>query len=687
MRLQITVFLALLTASPNLTAKEITPQQAQEIAARHIVLDSRSNAPARPFSISVPAAATATVPYYAFNDARGNGFVLVSGDDCVPPVLGYSTTGTFDETDMPLQMREWLQSVTAQIAAQRAEGNGTARPLGSLDANPTVVVPALLSSAWDQTYPYNRLTPTVGDRGTYAGCVATATAQVMRYHRWPQKGTGSVSYDTPSYDNKSISIDFTQSVYDWDNMLDKYDIYAQDWSAIEANAVSVLIRDVGAACHLQYSTTGTAGYSNDVAIALMRNFGYTAEFHYKSDYSTAEWMEMIKGQLDAGMPVIYSGVGLESGGHEFVVDGYDSNGYLHVNWGWSGTGDGFFALANFGDHNYCLYTDAVFAQPDRTATSGSDFQTPLWAVFNFGRAMEAMTTYTTTIDDVSYLDLYLNIECGSNIITFNGRLRVTLKDGDGNIVATIDEDDCRLTTEISQFIYKMEPAMFTPLADGIYRIEVESTCNRNDGTPFGEWKHAMIDANRIFVTKNGDGLVFTRRAKHDAPISVESLEIAPDAGKTLQIDSPMNISFQLTADGGDCLGKTVALTLTSTDGATAAPVNIKLGDVAVFEGMPYVFTFSIKATKAKGFLPGHYTVSLSTYDKDEGYTDITPEAKRRPLTIGDDGSMTELGTLHSEATVVSRHDILGRRIGTPRKGSLSIVRLSDGRTVKILGNN
>lgn len=633
MKRHILVALTLLTASLNTTAKDITPQQAQQIAARYITLDNRNNAPARSFSISTTATTPATMPYYAFNDADGNGFVLVSGDDCVTPVLGYSTTGAFDENNMPMQMREWLQSVTAQIAAKRTEGNGTARTLAPLDPNPTVIVPALISSTWDQSYPYNRKTPTIGDRGTLTGCVATASAQVMRYHRWPKKGMGSVSYKTPNYDQKSISIDFTQSEYDWDNMRDTYNIYSQDWSTKQADAVSVLMRDIGAACHLQYNTNGTSGFSNDAAIALMRNFGYNAEFYYKSDYSTATWMSMIKEQLDAGMPIIYSGVGLKSGGHEFVVDGYDSNGYLHVNWGWSGVGDGFFALSNFGDHNYCLYTDAVFAEPDLKATTGSDFQSPLWAAFDFGRAMKPMTSYTTKISDVGYLEIYLNIECGSNIIEFDGLLRVVLKDSKENIVAIIDKDNCRLTKDVSGFIYKLDPDTFTPLADGTYQVEVESTYNRNDGTPFGEWKHAMIDANRIFVKKTGDELTFTRRAKHDAPITVESLEISPDPLDKLQINSLMNIDLQLNSDGDDSLGKTVALTLKSTDNPNAEPTNIILGEVAVFENMPYVFTYSVRAVAANGILPGNYTASVSTYDKDEGYTDITPDGKRCRLTI------------------------------------------------------
>jgi hypothetical protein len=682
MKRYIPVVLALAAASLGATAKDITPQQAQEIAARYVSLSNRNNAPMRSFSVSTTATEPTTVPYYAFNDAQGNGFVLVSGDDCVPPVLAYSSTGAFDEAEMPLQMSEWLQSVTAQIASLRAEGNGTARPLASLDENPTVVVPALLSSTWNQTYPYNRQTPTINDQNAYTGCVATATAQVMRYYQWPAKGFGSVSYDTPNYDQKSISIDFTQSAYDWDNMRDNYNIYSFNWTTAQANAVSLLMRDIGAACHLQYSTSATAGFSADAAMALMRNFGYKAEYYYKSDYSTAKWMEMIKAQLDAGHPVIYSGVGLESGGHEFVVDGYDSNGYLHVNWGWGGQGDGFFALANFGSHNYCLYTDAVFAEPDRFATAGSDFQTPLWAAVNFGQGQSALSSYTTTVSDVGYLDLYISMECGSYITDFDGTLRVTLKDSGDHIVATIDEDNYQITTETENLVYRMDPDLFAALADGTYEVVVESTYNRADSTPFGTWKRPIVDANRIFVTKSGDQLTFDSRDKHNAPLTTTSLEISSDESGKLLTSSVLDVTFQLEAIGDDCLGKVIVLTLTSTDDTTADPINITICKVAVFETLPYLYAYTFNGVAASGVKPGHYTASLSSWSESEGYTDITPESLRIPLTFVSADGEDAIEQLHSAATIVSRYDLQGRRIGTAPKGTISIVKLSDGRVVK-----
>ncbi len=679
-------FLAVLTlvaASLCATAKEITPQQARQIAAKYITLNSRNNASVRPFSVSASATEPITASYYAFNDAGGNGFVLVSGDDCVPPVLAYSTKGAFDEANMPLPLREWLQSVTAQIASQRGEDNGTVHSLASMDANPVVVVPALLSTTWNQIYPYNKQVPTINDQNTYAGCVATSMAQIMRYHEWPKKGFGSVSYDTPDYDQKSISIDFTQSTYDYDNMLDDYDIYSFNWNTKQVNAMSLLLRDVGAACHLKYSLTATSGYSADAAMAFMRNFGYTAQYYYKSDCSTATWMKLIKTELDAGRPVIYSGVGLESGGHEFVVDGYDSNSYLHVNWGWGGIGDGFFALANFGDHNYCLYSDIVCAQPDYSATSGSDFQTPLWATLNFGRGMKNLSTYTTTIDEVDYLDIYIYLESGSYIIDFDGTVRISLKDAEDNIVATIDEDNYQITTKASKFIYKMDSDMFSSLPDGTYEMEIESTYNRADGIPFGEWKRPMIDANRVFVEKKGDNLVFTSRNKHDAPLTVESLEIGYDTTQRLLTTSTLNLRFQLDAIGDDCLGKTIALTLTSAADTDADPINISLGDIAVFEGLPYIYKYTLDGVAENGITPGTYTASLSSYSETDGYTDITPASLRRSLTFVSADGESAIEPLSTSTTVLRRYDLLGRQIRMPQKGSVNIVKLSDGKVVKV----
>lgn len=282
---------------------------------------------------------------YVFNCGENGGYIVVAGDDNVKePVLGYADSGSFDYEQMPENMRWWIDEYARQIEyIQSNDAATTYMPqrraiLGS-------VAPLLGDVKWNQDYPYNLQCPVITySNGTQSnavtGCVATAMAQIMYYHRWPEYGTGSHSYDWV-YDNKTttLSADFSQSVYDWDAMTPTYDEYSSDESRA---AVAKLMSDVGIAVDMMYGESSGA-YDIYAARALVTYFGYDKGVQ-KLDrrlFPQSEWEDMIYSELNASRPVYYSGSS-ETGGHAFVLDGYNTDGYFHINWGWGGYGNGYF---------------------------------------------------------------------------------------------------------------------------------------------------------------------------------------------------------------------------------------------------------------------------------------------------------------------------------------------------------
>ena len=324
--------------------------------------------------------------FYVFNTVENDGSVIVSADDAMTPILGYSTTnGMIGHTAMPANLRGWLGHYTDEFDAVQAYGleadeatadewaaliNGTYTPKG----NGAKVVNALIQTKWDQDPPYNNACPYDGSSRSATGCVATAMAQVMKYWEWPTTGTGSHSYTTETR-NLSVSANFSSTTYQWSNMLaggySGSTYQPNSWTADQKSAVATLMFHCGVSVDMDYtsSSSGSGAYSEDVPNALTTYFGYApgARVVYKSNYSNDDWIALLKAELDATRPMLYGGQS-SAGGHSFVCDGYDANNKFHFNFGWSGSGDNFYALTSInpgtggtggGSYNFTQYQDAV----------------------------------------------------------------------------------------------------------------------------------------------------------------------------------------------------------------------------------------------------------------------------------------------------------------------------------------
>lgn len=278
-----------------------------------------------------------TPPYYIYNDRHGRGFVVVAGDDAMGQVLGYSHTGTLDTLRASGELK-FLLSAYRDAFHQLQRQPSTRATVTATPPNRKEVAP-LLTTAWNQDDPYNRLTGY-----NYTGCVATAVAQIMYYHRWPERGKGSYSYVVRS-DNRTMSVDFSQSVYPWDKMLPKYNTRMALDNAEACEAVALLMRDVGVSVNMQYSPTSSGAQTFMAAKALKTYFNYSTSMLNKSDEGAAAFTQILRKEIENGFPVYISG-SVKSGGsgHAWVVDGVDKDNLFHMNFGWGGGGDGYFSV-------------------------------------------------------------------------------------------------------------------------------------------------------------------------------------------------------------------------------------------------------------------------------------------------------------------------------------------------------
>ena len=286
---------------------------------------------------------------------NGEGFVIVAGDDRAFPILGYGTDHVAG--DMGPETRFWLGQYEAEIEALASGQLRNDDPVLAVyieqswnsllsdtwsEPKGGSMVPALLNTRWDQSPYYNYFCP----EGTPVGCVATAAVQIMKFWNHPVKGSGSHSYNTRY---GVLSANFDTTYYDWGNMPWRL---SSSSSMAQVYAVATLSYHMGVAVEMDYDASGSGanvlGYypsSPSARNALINYFGYKNSMrgYYKSEYSDAEWVRMLKEELDLGRPILYAGYD-NSAGHAFVFDGYNSSSQFHVNWGWSGAYNGFFSM-------------------------------------------------------------------------------------------------------------------------------------------------------------------------------------------------------------------------------------------------------------------------------------------------------------------------------------------------------
>lgn len=338
----------------EIQAIQLSPQQA---LARVSTLSSQklSAEPSDPTpAFTAKSEQSGVTAFYIFNNSDAQGYTIVSASPETEPVLGYTTAGTFDYNSLPPAMKWWLEEYQKQIEYAETHSSSAKNGIRLAQAadNKRADIAPLVRTTWNQSSPYNLYCPVLQGVQAPSGCVATAMAQIMRYHQWPEKGTGSNSYNFTYTYNKngqdlsataSEQMDFSQITFNWSDMTYSYNANSTE---AQKDAVATLMHACGVSVNMGYGQNASGAQSRRLPGAYISNFNYDkSAFYYERQYFTsAEWEKLIYDELAAGRPVQYSGRNDESG-HSFVCDGYQDGGYYHINWGWGGMSDGYFRLS------------------------------------------------------------------------------------------------------------------------------------------------------------------------------------------------------------------------------------------------------------------------------------------------------------------------------------------------------
>lgn len=318
--------------------------------------------------------------FYILTKTDSIGFVIVSADDRVIPILGYSLEDTFNTSNMPPNLQEWLMGYEQQIQYTIDENIEPLEDIvtewnsllegGTLSPKSTTEVEPLLKTHWDQSPYYNELCPTYlfGLGHTLTGCVATAMAQVMKYWNYPEHGSGYHSYNCDYYGTQSAN--FASTTYDWSHMPNQL---TANSSNTQVNAVATLMYHCGVSVEMDYGWQSSAIQDISLVVNALKNyFKYEATTHLvdRSNYSTdAAWINLLKNELNNDRPIFYVGTG-SNGGHAFVCDGYNNNNLFHFNWGWGGDDNGYYSINDLtpGSHDYTYHQKAVIGIQPSTDT-------------------------------------------------------------------------------------------------------------------------------------------------------------------------------------------------------------------------------------------------------------------------------------------------------------------------------
>ena len=410
------------------------------------------------------------------------GFVIVSNDDTNAPVVGYS------EQEANLDAPELLWYLNA---ANQALLSRTASATASENKEP---IEPLLKTRWGQDTPYNNLCPTERENANViypTGCVATAMAQVMYYHQYPEKGTGNITY---SFQDRILSADFNNTYYQWRLMTPTYK--KGQYSDESALAVATLMYQCGVSIKMQYNVGGSGAFSYNAATALRKNFGYheNLQIHYRDYYTAKEWINKVYNELKVGRPIIYTGVDESNGGHCFVVDGYDQNNFVHVNWGWDGVNDGYYDIALLNP------SGNKFSQ-GQTMLTGVDKPTA-----NIEHHSEIVTADNFKVTKLGSSKLLINDGKYANLSDqdFTGLLGVVLE-GNGKQYVLLSQENKNVPN--MYYLTKASSNMCllpSDLADGSYRIYPAS---KDDTDDYWEPVHISEGNNNSYILVKSDNSI------------------------------------------------------------------------------------------------------------------------------------------------------------------------------------
>lgn len=329
--------IVLIGLSVGANARQITSDEAISVAsdfmkASDLRIAQSVNSSLRPMKAPGVDLNSSANPYYVFNRGENDGFVIISGDDRAPKILGYSDKGSFDAENLPPQLKAMMESWAKQMAELPEVGQHASWQKSASTRTEDGVL--LETAEWGQGYPYNALCPIIEGEQAPTGCIATAMAIAMKYHNWPDYTRGDLQND---FESPGVSFDFSNYVIDWDNLSDKD-------NKKFGEEVSKLMLSAGVAAQMNYGSMESSAYDWPYAHQMMQFYTYSKDCQYieRKKFDDSEWHELIQTQLTEIGPVIYRGS--NTVGHAFIIDGFDNDTLYHVNWGWDGMLNGFYNI-------------------------------------------------------------------------------------------------------------------------------------------------------------------------------------------------------------------------------------------------------------------------------------------------------------------------------------------------------
>lgn len=634
----------LLSMGWSMYAAQLTEAEAYRIAQKY-----NAALAAMPWKQKAPGAneISADAEFYVFNAFDNQGFVIVSGEDSLTELVGYSDSGTIDMGNLPESLSSWLGAYAEYVrAVRRSEAQPLkASPLSSLP----IIRPLLKDINWNQGMPYNDMCPYDETTGEHCptGCMVTSFSQVMKYWEWPETGVGSHSYQS-NYGELSANF---EKAYDWSKLRDSYNAYyngegqlEKDWSDEEGQAIAQLMYDLGVAVEMGYSPTGSGASVGASEYALRNYFKYDANYYQRGEFSTSEFIGFIVSELQNDRPVVMAGYNT-SYGHAFVLDGCNPDGYFHVNWGWGGMSNGYFNINYLSpseqgiggsDDGYYLNQEILTMQPYYDGDVLPEKQARLGYAMMDGAPVAGLWTNVSSFDKSEPFSFKIYGLWNVSTRDYSGDVRACVRNEEGEIVLTGNDV---LTIEALPSLHLYMELDGTPMgldfsqfSDGRYSLSLES--REQD---FDEWVH------------------FSSRSEINLEVLGNQVNVLPDEIK-LEMNRPMegpaevyvgqepSIKIVVDNKGSYTVKGMLMLNVVSADGGS--PVASFGKKLELFDGVSYETELSFAITTDKFTVGKSYDCNLS-FMTEEGKaltiaTDLAPfrftvmegEAPREQLALG-----------------------------------------------------
>lgn len=577
------------------------------------------------------------------------GFVVLPSQDGAPSLLAYSDSGEFDMENPGL--RYWMDYYNDELEYLKSleqscvKGTDTSRNFAEDSGKrkgavkERAEIEPLLKTFWNQESPYNMLCPKVDGHETVTGCVATAMAQVMKYHNYPEHGKGTHSYFWRPGEEE-LSFNYDSIPFRWDLMENKYD---RDSSEESKRAVAELMLGCGVSVDMHYEPGGSGAATMQMGASLIDIFGYSKSLWMpnRDYYGLDEWQDMIYADLAEGLPVLYSGAGT-AGGHQFVCDGYKDDGFFHINWGWGGLSNGYFLLTALNPDDLGVGGGAGGFNTTQIATlgvrPGKEGDKPVYLFYNT----------TSFLPDVKEVKKDEDFRCTGQYFNFGlstmpGGSRLGMKFvseetgsviyAEGPDVEGYHPDDGRNDLQVR----------FPDLSDGRYEITPALLVD-------GEWSEVRVPLGNpgIVYAAIKDG-VATLSSADPASIYVSDI-ILPD---TIYRNHEFPMQFTVENIGDGEFYSTITPMLLDSTGQPVSksvfrPVDILMGEKETISD--YIGKFTAEADHS--FAPGNYTL---IFRDEAGKTVSDPMVV--DVAVNDDRISISITGLHLEGgEIVSNPD-------------------------------